>query len=570
MAAPQGPVPDVTAPNPTTDAPASPADDAAIALDAVTVRIGGTTTLGPVSLTLPAGRLTAIAGGSGAGKTTLLDVMAGVRRPSGGSTHVGADRTAAHALAGTGRVGVVPQDDIIHRELPLRRTLLHAARLRLARPRPELEARVDDILARLDLARRGGVRVGALSGGQRKRASIAVELLTDPEVLFLDEPTSGLDPVSAAEVVSTLRHLAAQGVTVVMTTHDPAQLDAADVVVFLAPGGRLAFAGPPVEARRYFHVTDLAAVYPLLADPSAAAGWTARWAGAARPVGSTAPTPPSRPLAPSRPRPNALRQWAVLTRRSAEVVAHNRLTLAVLLGSPALVIAMMTVLFQPDAFGPPSDGSGTSTIGPAQTVFWIAFAGFFFGLTYGLLQIVGERAILRRERFGGLDPAAYVASKVALLLPVLAAVDVALLVVLRLLGRLPEADGATYAALAAALLLESLAALLLGLATSAAVADAAQATLALPMLCFPQVLFAGAVVPVAQMALPGRAISYGMATRWTFESLGRSLEVNHLTGPGPHAAAFSGPAASGWAVLAALAMAGALAAWAVVRRRPGS
>ena len=256
----------------------------------------------------------------------------------------------------------------------------------------------------------------------------------------------------------------------------------------------------------------------------------------------------------------------MLTHRSAEVVVRNRLTLAVLLGSPALVIAMMTVLFRSDTFG----GSGTAAagLGPAQAVFWIAFAGFFFGLTYGLLQIVGERAILRRERFGGLNPAAYLASKVALLLPVLVAVDVALLLVLRLLGRLPEADWSTYAGLTVTLVLESLAGLLLGLATSAAVADAAQATLALPMLCFPQVLFAGAVVPVVQMAVPGQAISFAMATRWTFESLGRGLGLGD--GAGPHQTAFAGSPATGWAVLAALAAVGGLAAFLAVRRRPAA
>ena len=244
-------------------------------------------------------------------------------------------------------------------------------------------------------------------------------------------------------------------------------------------------------------------------------------------------------------------------------MVHNRLTLAVLLGSPALVIAMMTVLFRSDTF----DGNEASAagLGPGQAIFWIAFAGFFFGLTYGLLQIVGERAILRRERFGGLSPGAYLASKVALLLPVLVAVDVALLLVLRLLGRLPEADWSTYAGLTVTLVLESLAALLLGLATSAAVADAAQATLALPMLCFPQVLFAGAVVPVAQMAVPGKAISFAMATRWTFESLGRGLQVGDIAGP--HRTAFAGSPVVGWGALVITAAAAGLGAFAAVRRR---
>ena len=137
-----------------------------------------------------------------------------------------------------------------------------------------------------------------------------------------------------------------------------------------------------------------------------------------------------------------------------------------------------------------------------QTIFWVAFAGFFFGLTYGLLQIVGEFSVFRRERFAGLSVVAYLGSKLAVLLPVLAMVNVAMLAVLRALDRLPDAGLRTYALLLVTLMVESLCALALGLLTSAAVADAAQATLALPMLCFPQVLFAGAVVPVAEMAAP--------------------------------------------------------------------
>jgi hypothetical protein len=233
---------------------------------------------------------------------------------------------------------------------------------------------------------------------------------------------------------------------------------------------------------------------------------------------------------------------------------RSRLTLAVLLGSPALVTAMMAVLFQPGVF----EARGPEALGPVQLIFWLAFAGFFFGLTYGLLQIVGERAVFRRERFAGLSPAAYVLSKMTVLTPVLAAVGIVLLGTLRSLDRLPAFGPEVYAALFVTLLFESIAALALGLFASAAVADAAQATLALPMLCFPQVLFAGAIVPVPQMASPGRIISAAMANRWGFESLGRVLPLDaHAAGSGlaPYQQAFTGGAARGWLVLAASAAA---------------
>jgi ABC-type Mn2+/Zn2+ transport system ATPase subunit len=487
--------------------------------------------------------------------------MAGLRRPTSGSVTYDGGAAALES----GDIGFVPQDDIIHRGLPLRRTLHYAARLRLPADREPaaVDRVVDDTLDDLELADRRDVRVGDLSGGQRKRASIAVEMLTSPRVFFLDEPTSGLDPATSADVLTVLRRLADRGATVVLTTHDPADIDACDRVVFLAPHGHLAFAGTPDDARRYFEVANLAHVYRCLAHEGTPEHWSARFAGRAEAV----PPPQSTTNAPVRPqhRFGLLRQVALLTLRNADVLVRSRLTLAVLVGSPVLVISMMAVLFRAGGF----ERSGPGSLGPVQTIFWVAFAGFFFGLTYGLLQIVGEFSVFRRERLAGLRVGAYLASKVAVLLPLLAAVNVAMLVVLRALDRLPDADTGTYSVLLATLLIESLCALALGLLTSAAVADAAQATLALPMLCFPQVLFAGAVVPVAEMAAPGRALSFGMANRWAFESLGRGLHVDAgaATAIPTYANAFTGSALTGCAVLASLGLVFAAAAVAVLASR---
>jgi ABC-type multidrug transport system ATPase subunit len=528
-------------------------------------RAGGHELLHGISLAIEPGELVAVVGGSGAGKTTLLETMAGLRPPSAGQ--VTYDGRAGGLEPGD--IGFVPQDDIIHRGLPLRRTLRYAARLRLpaATPPAELDRIVDETLADLELSERWDVVVGALSGGQRKRASIAVELLTRPRVFFLDEPTSGLDPATSAEVLSVLRRLADRGVTVVLTTHDPADIDACDRVVFLAPGGHLAFAGSPADARRYFEVADLALVYRQLARDSTPECWAERFEDFETDDAVAPPAPPLATAPVRRParRLGVLGQAALLTRRNADVLVRSRLTLAVLVGSPVLVISMMAVLFRAGGFERTSPGS----LGPVQTIFWVAFAGFFFGLTYGLLQIVGELSVFRRERFAGLGVTAYLASKIAVLLPVLATVNVVMLAVLRGLDRLPDAGVRTYALLLVTLLVESLAALALGLLTSAAVADAAQATLALPMLCFPQVLFAGAVVPVAEMAVPGQAISVGMANRWAFEALGRGLDVGagHSPAMASYADAFTGPALTGCLVLAAMGAAFTLAAVKVLAAR---
>ncbi|WP_415651125.1 ATP-binding cassette domain-containing protein [Rhodococcus opacus] len=549
-------------------------------VDAVDVsrQAGARRILQELSLSVEPGELVAIAGGSGAGKSTLLEILAGLQPPSAGQVrHDGVVRGAR--VSADSRIGYVPQDDIIHLEMPLRRTLRYAARLRLPAGTSAAEADriVEETMQDLDLVDRAEVPVRALSGGQRKRASIAVELLTRPHLFFLDEPTSGLDPSTAADVMRLLRRLSRRGVTVVLTTHEPAGIDRCDRVVFLARDGHLAFTGSPTEARRYFGVEDLAEVYDRLAREHTPQIWAERFADSAgtseAPPGSALPSVP--PIAATRSdlnRTGMVRQWWLLTRRNVDVLLRNRLTLTVLLGSPVLVTAMMATLFQRGAFDPRS----AADLGPAQIVFWIAFAGFFFGLTYGLLQIVGEMAVFRQERLAGLSVGAYVASKVTALLPVLAGVSALLLGVLRALGRLPAVGWDVSAFLFVTIVIEATSALALGLLASAAVSNAAQAALALPMLCFPQVLFGGAIVPVDEMAIPGRLMSLGLSNRHAFEALGRDLDLDRYSATLPAMSAygdtFHGGTGASLIALASFAVALTLATvWVLDRRsRPGA
>ena len=556
-------------PLPSNHTPAAPVGGRVDAVN-VTRQVGARHILQKLSLSVEPGELVAIAGGSGAGKTTLLEILAGLQSPSAGKVrHDGRIRGAL--LSTDSPIGYVPQDDIIHLEMPLRRTLRYAARLRLPAGTPAAEANriVEDTMADLDLTDRAEVPVRSLSGGQRKRASIAVELLTRPHLFFLDEPTSGLDPSTAADVMRLLRRLTQRGVTVILTTHEPEGIDRCDRVVFLARDGHLAFTGSPAEARRYFAVENLAEVYDRLAGEDTPAIWAERFAneGSRSTAQPHSAVPPVAATRSKVKRTGAVRQWWLLTRRNVDVLVRNRLTLAVLLGSPVLVTAMMATLFKRGAFDP----GGAADVGPAQIVFWIAFDGFFFGLTYGLLQIVGEMAVFRRERLAGLSVGAYVASKVTALLPVLAGVSAVLLVVLRVLGRLPDAGWDVYGFLFVTIVIEATSALALGLLASAAVSNAAQAALALPMLCFPQVLFGGAIVPIDQMASPGRLMSFGLSNRHAFEALGRGLNLDRYTATLPAMSAyrdtFHGGIAASLIALAAFAVVLTLATVWVLDRR---
>ncbi|HKG42889.1 MAG TPA: ATP-binding cassette domain-containing protein [Gaiellaceae bacterium] len=492
---------------------------------------GGRQVLHDVGFTVEPGELVALAGGSGAGKSTLLDAIAGVRPADEGTVLYDGVDYYRNLAAYRSSFGYVPQDDIIHRELSLRSTLRYSAELRLraGTRRAELERVVADVLDVLDLTERADVRVGALSGGQRKRASIAAELLTRPDVFFLDEPTSGLDPATGAELMRQLRRLADSGRTVVMTTHTPDDIAICDKVVFLARDGHLAFVGTPEQARRYFDVEAYEEVYERLAAEATPERWGQRFAAASElaiadelRAGEQSVPPAARPSA------GPLAQWWTLTRRNVEILLRNRLTLAIVLGSPLLVVAMLAVLFQPGAF----DFAEPSPSATVMILFWVAFGGFFFGITYGLLQICTELPIVRRERLVNLRIVPYVLSKVAVLMPLLLLVTVAMLGILRAADRLPPAGLGTYSSLTVTLLLDAAAALALGLLASAAVTDPTQATLALPMLCFPAVLFSGAILSVPLMPTVGKVISYPMPTRWAFEGLTHDLGLNRLFAEG--------------------------------------
>ncbi|QEU96286.1 ATP-binding cassette domain-containing protein [Streptomyces kanamyceticus] len=507
--------------------------------------------------TVAPGRVLGIAGGSGAGKTLLLEVLAGLRAPRHGQVSV---RAATGDAGHVPRYGFVPQDDIVHRALPLRVALEYAARLRGTDP-----GDVPRVLDELGLGDVAGQPVRTLSGGQRKRASIAIELLSRPRLLFLDEPTSGLDPPAGARLTRYLVRLAASGVTVVFTTHTPADLHHCDQVMFIAPNGRPGPSGTPAELLDLSPDGTFEALYSMEVPQG---GEQSR--GRA-PRASTEPPLPSTPARFS-PATGRLRQWAVLTGRDLRLLRHDRLTAAITVGSPLIIITMFALLFRPGVFDPARPSPAAS----AMVLFWIAFGAFFFGLAYGLPQICGELAVVRRERRTVLRLWPYLLAKLTVLGPVLLLADALLLVVLRALDRLPAAAMSVHASLFATTALASFAALALGLCCSALVSEPSQAALVLPLLCFPQVLFSGAFVPVPGMAAGGRWISVAMTNRWAFEALGSGAGLETLWRGGGAAGrtlldsygnSFGHPAWVGWLILAGCAVALLTAAWLVLRRR---
>jgi ABC-type multidrug transport system ATPase subunit/ABC-type multidrug transport system permease subunit len=550
----------------------------------------GNATLRDVSITVGHGELVAIIGGSDSGKSALLDAMAGLRLPSTGDV-----------IRSTGPVGYVPRGDTVSPALPLARALRYTARLRGVAGRA---AAVDEVLRDLDLQARAATGVGELSGGERKRAAIAAELLARPGVLFLDEPTDGLDPARGRDLMRALRDLCDRGTTVVLTTLSPLDADHCDKVAVLASGGHLVFFGTPEGARDYFGADSLEEIYERLAglgDPAAA--WSRRFFQFSRTIGgvsvpSVPPQPGPAQLVPDTAGPHSagpvsleppsddgpadreatgsdpatdgqaagrpagaterllrpVRQWAVLATRNTDSLLKSRPALAVVAGAPIAVLVTLLLLFPSGAFNPahPSPDAGV------MILFWTVFGGFFIGVGYGLPQICTELGVLRRERFAGLGAGTYVLAKAAVLLPLLAVVDAFMLAVFAGLGRLPE--GGEFGATFVTLLLSSAAAAGLGLLISAAVSPVTRAMIGAAAVCVPQVLFAGAILPLSAMVLTGRWISYLMTDRWAFDALGHSLGVRTLWASGRSAlgppllasygTAFDHPVWNDWLILA--------------------
>lgn len=230
---------------------------------------GGRRILGDVTVTVPAGKVSAILGPSGSGKSTLLKCLTSVYTPTAGKVLVGEKPLDPRGIRAT--LGYVPQDDVIHRELRVEDAFLYAARLRLGSTLGEdvLRERVTVVLRRLGLAEKRRTRVRRLSGGQRKRVNIGVELLAEPELLVLDEPASGLDPATEGDVLDVLRELAAEGRTVLLTTHSMEFLHRMDQLIVLMDGLCI-FTGTEAELLAHFGIARPAEMFEVIRERDAA------------------------------------------------------------------------------------------------------------------------------------------------------------------------------------------------------------------------------------------------------------------------------------------------------------
>ncbi|MFF5073588.1 FHA domain-containing protein [Micromonospora olivasterospora] len=492
------------------------------------VTVGTRNLLSGISFELDECSLLAVVGPSGAGKSTLLGALTGNRPAQAGTVRSqGRDLYAEYADL-RHRIGLVPQDDILHRQLTVRRALRYAAGLRFGPDvtPAERDQRIDEVLAQLALTAHADQRIDTLSGGQRKRTSVALELLTEPSLLFLDEPTSGLDPALDRDVMHGLRELADRGRTVVVVTHSPLHLGVCDRVLVLARGGKVAYFGPPGELLGFFGAAEYADVFTAVAaEPDV---WAARFA-ATRPPTRTAPPSERAAATASPPRQGWWRQTAILARRTVAVTVADRMYAALSLGLPVGLASLLHVVPGSDGLGLPAQPPGRSTEA-AQLLVILTIGAVFIGLAGGIREFVGEGAIYRRERAVGMAPGAYLSAKLAVF-AVLNAFQAALFVLLGMWGRPAPAEavvlGVPLVELIVVVWLTTLAATVLGLLVSVYVATSEQTMPVLVGLVMAQLVLCGGLFAVVERA-GIEQLSWFAPARWGYAAAAATVDLRAI------------------------------------------
>lgn len=232
----------------------------------LTFRSGFKTIIENISVVLKRKEFVGLIGGSGSGKTTLLTCLNGFRTPTGGSVYL-------NGISGDKKeqlqhlIGYVPQDDIIHKTLSVERAFHYAYLLRMKEDLPEekIAFHIEKILHQLGLRDHKRKKVSSLSGGQRKRVNIGIELLHSPALFFLDEPSSGLDPSLERQLMRLLRGLADQDRLVVITTHLMQNVELFDVLLFVHKG-QMVYCGPSSEITALFKARDMIDLFDRIAS----------------------------------------------------------------------------------------------------------------------------------------------------------------------------------------------------------------------------------------------------------------------------------------------------------------
>jgi ABC-type multidrug transport system ATPase subunit len=496
--------------------------------------VDGRPLLQDVSFTARPGTLTAVIGPSGAGKSTLVKLIGGAMPRSAGVVAFDGHDVHAEYASMRSRIGMVPQDDVVHRQLTVEQALNFAAELRLPPDTSTDDRRqvVERVLDELELTPHKKTRVDKLSGGQRKRASVAMELLTGPSLLILDEPTSGLDPALDRQVMTMLRRLADAGRVVIVVTHSLTYVSMCDQILLLAPGGKTAFADPPAQIGAVMGSTDWADIFARVStDPDGVhRAYLARHPAAPRRPSPTAGAAPlGRP-----PQTSHWRQVVTLARRQTRLITSDRGYFAFLAVLP-LVLGVLSLAVPGNTGLGYANPTGPQPEQPIDILILLNIGAVFLGTALTVRDLVGERMIFQRERAVGLSASAYLMAKVAVY-STAALIGTAVMVAIMTIGKGAPSHGGV---LLGHGVLQAVVELYLGLALTAvtsAMVGLALSSLArtteqvLPMLVVTimvSMVLAGGLIPVTGRLVLDQ-MSWLVPARWGFAASASTVDLNNV------------------------------------------
>lgn len=469
-----------------------------------------------VSVSIAPGELVAILGPAGAGKSTLLNVLSGVATPAAGQVRVGGEPLSAMYAD----IARVPQEDIVHRDLTPREALRFAAGLRLPpdHTRAEVETEVARLLAALDLEVCADRSITVISGGQRKRVSVAMELVGEPRLVFLDEPAAGLDAAHDRDLMNLCRRLADAGQAVVLTTHNTWHVNVCDRLLLVGRGGVLRYDGPPDRVLATFGAPSLTEVYDALDQPDPHPPAPAQVPAAAPGADGGTGAPPRR-LHVSHVR--------TLIRRNLVLMLRDPKSMGIsLVGAPAMA-ALAVLLFGGDAL---SGRPGTSP-DSVNLLLALTLVATWLGAFAGLRAIVAEAHAWRREYSLGVAPSSYLVAKLVVQGGLVLLQGVLIGAVFVLLADTALTHG-TLAAMCGLIVLTGVAGVTAGLLISAVARNEARAvSLVLPYVVL-QFFFAGVVVAIEEMGGLG-VVAWITSARWSVAGLGALAGVSDRPQSGP-------------------------------------
>lgn len=467
------------------------------------------------SLNVKPGELVAFVGGSGAGKSTLMNAISGYLPPDSGVVYINGIDLYQNFDSLKRVIGYVPQSDIVYDNLTLLDMLKYTAKLRLPNDTSDQERdiAIERAVNLVELSEFKNHFIKTLSGGQRKRASIAVELLSDPNLLFLDEPSSGLDPETERSLMTSLRGMANSGKTIMLVTHSTLQLKMCDKIVFMGKGGNLCFCGSYEDALAFFGVSDIIDIYRLITED--AEKWRNKYDLLA---GSQNTCRNSTGKIGLNKKRNGF-QLPVLCSRYAKLILNDRQRLILMFVQAPILALLISLVANGQQF---AQYEMTKSL-----LFALACCAFWLGMLNSIQEICKERNIIKREYMTGLSLGSYIVSKILVLSAVCLIQSILIVSVFALAVGLPDKGIQLnpFIELFITTFLTALSAAATGLFISSFFTNADKAASVAPLMLMPQILFSGLIFKLSGAT---ELISWFAVCRWSMEGYGTTSDLNNL------------------------------------------